>query len=73
MLTKIINRLIDFNVNVFRNVSSQGSCLSNLPGDLSIQFKKVYGDEFLPGKIYSIDQHCRLIHDSLSRFCNGVS
>ena len=48
-------------------------CLSNIPGGLSVEFNKVYGDEYLPGKTYSIDQQCKLIWGTLSHFCNGVS
>jgi hypothetical protein len=32
----------------------------------------IYGNITLPGRIFSVDKQCQLIHGSLSFFCTGV-
>ena len=49
---------------VFSNLTQVGQCLSSIPGLLSTYLADIYGQtSFLyPGKVYSIDEQCQLIH-----------
>jgi hypothetical protein len=61
--------------NFLSNVSSNASCLANVPTTFESFFKteKLYSSStvFL-GKLYSLDQQCKLIYGSFSHYCNGV-
>ena len=56
----------------FRDLTEQGSCLSKAPGQLQQEFESVYGKNTLPGRIFSVDEQCRLIYGKLSFYCKGV-
>ena len=52
----------------------RGSCLSKAPGQRQLQqeFESVYGKNTLPGRIFSVDEQCKLIWGKLSFYCKGV-
>ena len=39
---------------------------------MSIEYEQAYGNNVLPGQIYSADDQCQLMFGYLSHYCNGV-
>ena len=56
----------------FRNLTDTGICLSNGPGKLQKQIAAIYGNNTFPGRIFPVDDQCKLISGSLSFYCKGV-
>jgi hypothetical protein len=74
-------------LSIYRNVSDNANCLSDIPKTASSYISTYYKTQIietqnsnvnekyniLPGQDYDADQQCKLIFGSFSRFCNGVS
>ena len=64
-------------LNFLSNVSSAANCLANVPPTFNSFFqtediRTQWNSSVQLGKLYSLDQQCRLIYGSFSRYCNGV-
>jgi hypothetical protein len=52
-------------------LTKEGECLSKAPGQVQQQFEAIYGNNTLPGQIFSVDEQCKFIWSSKSFFCKG--
>ena len=64
-------------LNFLSNVSSAANCLANVPPTFKLFFeteeiRTKWNSSVLLGKLYSLDEQCRLIYGSFSHYCNGV-
>ena len=64
-------------LNFLRNVSSNASCLANVPPTFRSFFqtddvRTTVDGSVLLGTLYTLDQQCRLIYGNFSHYCNGV-